>query len=121
MADDLTLKIGGAEFFLAPLPWRVVKKLQPQLYALYTKINSDGNGDKPLGALSEGDLESLANVVFTALHHLEEGKAPTREKFEDMPITVAELVRAIPVVARAAGMISRKLTDAQEAGEGSGK
>ena len=120
MSDELKIKIGGASYHLAPLPWRVVKRLQPTLYALYVKVMSEGD-EKPLGSLTEEDLDTLADAVFASLGHLEAGKPPTREHFDDLPITVAELVRCIPVVARAAGMISRDGKHSQEASDGAGK
>ena len=90
------------------------------LYALYVKVMSEG-GEKPLGSLTEEDLDTLADAVFASLGHLEAGKPPTREHFDDLPITVAELVRCIPVVARAAGMISRDAKHSQGASDGAGK
>lgn len=123
MADDLTLTLAGVEYQLAPLPWRTVKKIQPVLYRLYTTMQSDG-GERPIASLSESDLDALAEIVFTALGHLETGTRPARDAFDDMPITVGEMVRTIPPISRAAGMISRAAPSpglAQPSSEASGE
>lgn len=120
MQQDLSFDLGGHKVYLSPFPWRAVRALQPALFALNAKINGEGNGS--IAGLNEADLEQLAGVVFSAMQHHEIGSlVVTREEFDDLPISSADLMRALPAIARAAGLIPRKLDGAAEAASDAGK
>ena len=120
MHKDLSFDLGGHKVHLSPLPWRAVRTLQPALFALNTKIN--GEGDGTIASLSEAVLEELAGVVFKAMQHHEVGSlVVTREEFDELPISAADLMRALPAIARAAGLIPRKPDGAAEAASETGK
>ena len=103
MDKDLTFHLGGHKIALQPLPWRTVRAIQPRMFALNEKINAVG-----VAGLAESELDEIASVVLAAMDHATPGSARfTREEFDALPTNVGELMRALPAVSRAAGMIPR--------------
>ena len=101
---DQTIVLGGRTFAIPPLPWRETKEIEPTLIDIWQ------NPSRPADTfqLSRDELETLAGCVFRALQYARNGveEAPkiTREEFEDLPFNIADLMAAVPVLARACGL-----------------
>ena len=97
---DNSISLGGRTWAVPPLPWRVVRSIQPRLGAFFTATR--GEGARVL-VLSTADLDSMAQAIFEAVSFAAPGL--TREEFDGLSFGSLDLARAIPAVSRAAGMI----------------
>ncbi len=114
MENAITL--GGRTWTIPPLPWRVVRSLQPRLGRFFTATR--GEGTRVL-VMSTDDLDSAAQAVFEAVVYAEPGL--TREDFDALTFGSLDLARAIPAVARAAGMMQDDAKGGAEASPDAGK
>ena len=98
----MKVTLGGRTWDLAPLPWRVVKSLQPKLLGLWATLAELGSAN--VIKIGEADLDRLADCVYAATQHAAEGDKLTRQEFDELPITAREMVSAVPAVAVALGL-----------------
>jgi hypothetical protein len=92
LADGRVVRLAGQDFIIAPLSLRQILAIAdfvPKLSA----IGADN--------LSGERLAPLAEVLWHGLRRAH--PRLTREEFLDLPITIAELVTALPVVIEQAG------------------
>ncbi len=94
--------LGGKTWDLAPMPWRVVKSLQPKLLDLWSTLAELGSAN--VIKVGEAELDRLADCVYAATQHAAEGDKLTRQEFDELPITAREMVSAVPAVATALGL-----------------
>jgi hypothetical protein len=90
-------ELAGRRWELPHLSFRIIKAIQPALFQLYSETARSGN--QPL---SEAQIDGLATVVWRALASVD--PALELDAFLDMPFSVADLFRNLPVVAEAAGL-----------------
>ncbi len=95
------VRLGGCDFYIAPLSLRQILAIADYVPKL-SGINAE--------TMSGERLAPLAEVLWHGLRRAH--PKLTRDEFFDLPITIAELVAALPVVIEQAG--GRKV----EAGEG---
>lgn len=86
------VRLGGREFFIAPLSLRQILAIADHVPKLSAAAAEDLSGDR---------LTPLADVVWHGLRRAH--PQLTREEFLDLPVTIAELVAALPVVIEQAG------------------
>ena len=107
---DLTgaraVRLGGREWIVAPLSLRQILAIAD----FVPKLSATG-----VDGLSGERLTPLAEVLWHGLRRAH--PRLTRDEFFDLPITIAELVAALPVVIEQAG--GRRI-DAAEAAEAGG-
>jgi hypothetical protein len=116
-----TLKLGGQTWTLpSQLPWRYVKSVQPLIFRAYRAAGGSSASLSTLGSLPEADLDALAEGVRLATLAAEDGPKLSPEQFAELPISVSDLVLAMPIVSRACGLIAR-VAGAGEATEEPGK
>lgn len=110
MSDEtFAVELAGRRWELPHLPFRLIKTIQPALFKAYA--------DAGEGALTEGQIDNLAQAAWRAISHAE----PTLsfEEFLALPFSVGDLFAALPAVAQASGL--RPQTATQEASPPSGK
>jgi hypothetical protein len=96
--EVLKISLGGREFVLYDFPWRLLKKYLIDIREI-TKID--------FGNFEEGDLDKIAGIMFQAVSiPNQEGtsKPITREEFEELPISLKQMMSAIPSLLKQAGM-----------------
>jgi hypothetical protein len=86
------VRLGGREFYVAPLSLRQILAIADYVPKL-SGITAE--------TLSGERLSPLAEVLWHGLRRAH--PKLTREEFFDLPITIAELVAALPVVIEQAG------------------
>jgi hypothetical protein len=86
------VRLGGREWFIAPLSLRQILAIAD----FVPKLSAIG-----VDNLSGERLTPLAEVLWHGLRRAHPGL--TRDEFFDLPITIAELVAALPVVIEQAG------------------
>jgi hypothetical protein len=87
-----TVRLAGRDFYVAPLSLRQILAIADHV----PKLSSIG-----LDTLSGERLLPLAEVLWHGLRRAHPGL--TRDEFFDLPVTIAELVAALPVVIEQAG------------------
>jgi hypothetical protein len=92
LATARVVRLAGADFHVAPLSLRQILAIADYVPKL-SAINAD--------SLSGERLAPLAEVLWHGLRRAH--PQLTREEFFDLPITIAELVAALPVVIEQAG------------------
>lgn len=112
----MKVTLGAKTWDLAPLPWRVVKGLQPKLLDLWAALAELGSAN--VIRVGEADLDRLADCVYAATQHAAEGDKLSREQFDELPITAREMVSAVPAVAVALGL---REAASQEEADSAGK
>ncbi len=110
--------LGGRQWDLPHLPFRVIKKIQPTLFAVYVAAGAANMSSDTIAKLSESDLDRFAEAAWRAIAYVD--KDLTLEAFLDLPFSVAALVGAFPAIAYAAGLRPAKTATA-EASPGEGK
>jgi hypothetical protein len=95
------ITLGGLTFDVPALPWRLTKKLQPELLAWVGAHDVSAQGALNL---SEGDLDGLAGLVFAAVRLSPQGRAMTEEALADLPATTLEMAAAVAPVLQACGL-----------------
>ena len=96
----MKVTLGGKTWDLAPLPWRVVKSVQPKLLDLWATLA--GLGADNVIRVGEADLDKLSDCVLAAVSYVD--PTMTRGEFDELPITAREMVSAVPAVAIALGL-----------------
>lgn len=107
MSGARTVRLGGHDWLVAPLSLRqiiAIADFVPKLAA----INAE--------SLSGERIVPLAEVLWHGLRRAH--PRLTRDEFFDLPITIAELVAALPVVIEQAG--GRRIDAAETAATGGG-
>jgi hypothetical protein len=105
LSDARAVRLGGHDWLIAPLSLRQILAIAD----FVPKLSAIG-----VDNLSSERLAPLAEVLWHGLRRAH--PRLTREEFFDLPITIAELVTALPVVIEQAG--GRRM-DAAAAGQGS--
>ncbi|RBP03807.1 hypothetical protein DFR50_14255 [Roseiarcus fermentans] len=95
-----TIALGGKTWTLPALPWRIVREVQPEIGKFFALA---GDGGTNTLRLTTAELDALAGVVFRAAGHVD--RTLTREAFDDLAFSPLDVVRAIPAVARACGLV----------------
>jgi hypothetical protein len=93
-----TITLGGQTYDIPSLPWRMVRDIQPDLLAWFNK--NEGNFLKT----STEDLEELSEIVLNVLKKTSQGQSLTQELFDDMPISLTEMVGAVTPILKACGL-----------------
>lgn len=100
--------LGGKEFAVPPFRFRDLVKYLPKLRRV---------GQIDFTKIEEPDLMLLGDVMFDAINRPDPdgGTAPslTREQFDDLPITLKQIIAAIPAVLVQAGAEPVKAGEAQ--------
>jgi hypothetical protein len=91
------IELAGRRWALPHLSFRAIKAIQPALFQLYSETAR--SLETPL---SEAQIDSLAAVVWRAIGCVD--PALGLDEFLDLPFSVADLFRILPVVAQAAGL-----------------
>lgn len=107
--ETFAVELAGRRWALPHLPFRLIKAIQPALFKAYA--------DAGEGALSEAQIDNLAQCAWRAIAHVE--PAVTLEEFLSLSFSVADLFAALPAVAQAAGLRPQAATP--EASPSSGK
>jgi hypothetical protein len=93
---DLTtarlVRLGGHDFYIAPLSLRQVLAIADYVPKLSGLTAENLSGER---------LSPLAEVLWHGLRRAHPGL--TRDEFFDLPVTIAELVAALPAVIEQAG------------------
>lgn len=108
LAGARTVRLAGRDFYVAPLSLRQVLAIAD----FVPKLSAIGPD-----TLSGERLTPLAEVLWHGLRRAH--PRLTREEFYDLPITIAELVAALPVVIEQAGGRRADLQDDAGAAQGS--
>ena len=106
LANARTVRLGGREWVVAPLSLRQILAIAD----FVPKLSTVG-----VDSLSGERLAPLAEVLWHGLRRAH--PRLTRDEFLDLPITIAELVAALPVVIEQAG---GRRVEAGEAGASGG-
>jgi hypothetical protein len=61
---------------------------------------------RAVGDLDEAKIDRLVEAYYVALTRAH--PELTREEWEELPVTVVEMIDALPLLARAAGLVPRK-------------
>ena len=93
--------LGGLVFDVPSLPWRLVKKLQPELLGWVAAHDISASGAL---RLTEADLDGLADLVFEAVQRSPNGAALSRDAFDELPASTLEMAQAVAPVLRACGL-----------------
>ncbi len=101
-----TVSLGGRDWIIAPLSLRQILAIADYVPKL-SAIGADN--------LSGERIAPLAEVLWHGLRRAH--PRLTRDEFFDLPITIAELVAALPVVIEQAG--GRRVDAASTSGQGS--
>lgn len=94
-ADCRRIKLGGVDYFVPRLALREILAVMP-----LGKPASDAIS----ASIAEGvDFERFAPVIEIIRLGLKRGYAMTTDELLDQPITVAEMIAAVPVIFKQAG------------------
>jgi hypothetical protein len=102
--DGIAVTLAARSWVLADLAPRQLRKVMPAVLGLAALRNAD--------ELDEAAIDCLLDAFYYALTR----NYPdlTREEFLDLPIKLAELVRALPALATASGIERREAPDPGE-------
>jgi hypothetical protein len=92
LKDARRIMLGGVEFFIAPLSIRQIMAIADQVPKVIGLSAAN---------LSSERIAPLADVVWHGLRRVHPNL--TREEFLDLPMTIAELLAALPVVIEQGG------------------
>jgi hypothetical protein len=105
--EGTLVRLGGRDWVLADLAPRQYRKVIPALVAL--------DPLRSVGDLDEAKIDRLVEAYYLALTRAHPDL--TREEWEEVPVSVIEMIDALPTLARKAGLVPRK---DGEPGEASG-
>jgi hypothetical protein len=111
MPDDEipSIMLGKRKFSVPELTWRDVKRLMPMMAKIARTDFREA---------SEEQYNELADLVHIAVGRDIAGvKGITREDLDALPMTLKEILAAVPVIARQAGMESEQGAKDVPAGE----
>ena len=102
--DGVAVTLAGRSWVLADLAPRQLRKVMPAVLGLAAVRSAD--------ELDEAAIDCLLDAFYYALTR----NYPdlTREEFLDLPIKLAELMRALPALAAAAGIERREANNPGE-------
>jgi hypothetical protein len=95
------LKLGARVWRLPPLPFGVIKTLQPRLLRRNFKLN-DGKREDFIFRLDEEAMEDLLGIVEQAVNAA--GPPIAREALEALPFTASDLIAAQSPIMLACGL-----------------
>jgi hypothetical protein len=101
--ENPKIVLGRREFAVPEFTWRELKKLMPAMRRCW-KID--------FGNLTEDDMNSLGELMWLVVHRSGETFYDSYEAFEMLPIRLPEILAAIPIIARQAGMEAAKAGEA---------
>lgn len=101
---EKVVTLGGRSWNLPPTPLKYIKKLVPLLSRM---SNID------IGKATEDQMNDFYEVAFIAVQSAD--PSIKREAFEDMPITMREVLASIPVLTEQAGLKWREGAPSGEA------
>ena len=106
MSDGETFRValGGKSWDVPHLPFRVIKKVQPALFAIYTAAGGASMSSESVARLGEEDLDRLAEATWQTVAVAD--PTLTLADFLDLPFSVGDLINAFPAVAKAVGLRS---------------
>jgi hypothetical protein len=107
--DCPTISLGGQDWPVPVLALRQNRVLQP----LFNRVTGKIMEGCSLGELTEADIEALVQISYTALTRAHPDLS--RTDFEEMPISLVQLVGAIPVVMQQSGLYKPPQAGAGEA------
>jgi hypothetical protein len=99
LAEAPKIRLGGADWAVPELAAKQIMRLVPALGRLEQlgRVKSGG-----FETLTEDEIKWIYDVAFIALTRAYPDLI--REAFDDLPITIDEIVTAIPTIARQAGL-----------------
>jgi hypothetical protein len=105
MSDDqFVVSLAGRQWSLPHLPFRAIKAIQPILFEVYTQAGGAAISTESVGALTEGQLDRLAEAIWRAIAHVD--PALSLDGFLALPFSVGDLIETFPAIARAVGLRS---------------
>jgi hypothetical protein len=119
MVDALTLaeapkiRLGGCDWAVPELAAKQIMRLVPALGRLERLGRAKAGGFE---TLTEEEIKWIYDVAFIALTRAYPDLA--RESFDDLPIRIDEIVAAMPVIARQAGLKRRSEPESEAAPAG---
>lgn len=112
--------LGGKTWKIPPLAVRQNKLIDPLLLDLiqtFAQWQTDKIG--AMASLSREKYESLLTACFIACTRAE--PELKRQQFEDLPITLPEMIAAYPVIAQQTGLFKEKAPGAAEGSAAAGE
>lgn len=79
---------------------RLIDPLMIRLLPLFTQ-----KAEKGVPSLSNEDYESLQEIIFQAISKASPDL--TREQFLELPVTLAEMMTALPIIAEQTGLFAK--------------
>lgn len=113
LAEAPKIELGGMDWAVPELAAKQIMRLVPALGRLERlgRVKSGG-----FETLTEEEIKWIYDVAFIALSRAYPDL--TRDSFDDLPIKIDEIVTAIPVIARQAGLRRKSAAETNPAGEG---
>jgi hypothetical protein len=99
--EDPKIVLGRREFAVPEFTWRELKKLMPAMRRC-TKID--------FGNLTEEDMDALGDLMWMVVTR--GAWNSERAEFDNLPIRLPEILAAIPIITRQAGMEAAKAGEA---------
>lgn len=93
---------------LGKKPWKVLELSTRQMIRIVPAMSRLDKIDFKI--ITEDQLETLYGIAFVAISRAQ--PQLTKDQFDDLPITVQEMMAALPVIARQAGLEIPKDGDA---------
>lgn len=121
MTKSAVVKIGGTEFKISTLVLkqnRVVDRLLANNIAFFSGLNKDNFGQRML-EITEKQVDDFTEIVYVGLTR--EQPALTRAQFEDLPVSLPEIIAAVPIVMEMSGLFKKSDNLAREAIPGEAK
>jgi hypothetical protein len=111
-SEPRRIALAGRAWNLAPLPFRLMKKIQPRLLL---RIHEIGDSATAALRLDEATLEDLAECVFLAIAMVD--LQLTRDAFFDLPFSSHELLATMPALLAVCGLRPQSAGAAAELAE----
>jgi hypothetical protein len=117
---NVAFSLGGKTWSVPPLPWKIIKIIEPALLDLY----KDAKRAEVELEINPEFLDKLANLVFRVVQYADPDDGdppPTREEFENLHFKSADLLVCLPLVGKAAGLQKEKPNGADKGESDAGK
>lgn len=98
LTGEVRVTLGGTAWTLADLAPRQYRKVIPALIGLGTLAT--------VADLDEGRIDRLVEAYYWALTRAQ--PTLTREQWDEVPVSVIEMIEALPVLAEKAGLVPRR-------------
>jgi hypothetical protein len=102
-----TIRLGHKDWPVAEYVWRDTKKLLPKMQRVLRALNAATSGG---GIVEEEHMDLIGDVLFGAISR---AQTVTREDFDKLPISMRQIMKAIPVIARQADLEAPKTGEAE--------